>query len=373
MKVCILSMQRVPNFGSLLQSLALKQLLEQQGHSVSFLDIEKNDSDNLLMQSCCNTPSFKISKVDRLIGRLKKIDKYAINRLRIRRLADHQNAEFDRFCDAVLGENAKTHRGHYDYCVIGSDEVFNCLAQTPWGFTSQLFGNVPQADQVITYAASCGATKMKNLPAPVAERIRQVFQGVKAFSVRDENTREFVAALSEKDVMLHADPVMISNFTPEIEKTPLPTGLPKRYCVVYSYYNRISDPQEIAHIKAFCKDNGLTPVTVGAPQMWIPRHLVLTPMEALKVMCNAEFIFTDTFHGTIFSAKYAKAFAVMTRASNENKLGDLLRRFSLEKHRVNSFDQVDAIENFQTDTAALAVPVQQYRDSALAYLETMIQ
>ena len=373
MKVCILSMQRVANFGSLLQSYALKRELEKLGHTVSFLDIEKNEQDYELLYPDGEPSSQQQSKLRSVANKLKKLDRYALNRLRIKKMANRQDALFARFCEDALGANNEANKQNYDYCVIGSDEVFNCLTKSSWGFTSQLFGNVPQADQVITYAASCGATKLNELPPAVAQRISEVFTTVKAFSVRDENTRAFVAALAQKDIFLHADPVMISDFTEEIETTAMPKGVPERYCVVYSYYNRISDPVEIAQIKAFCKENDLVPITVGAPQMWIGNHLALTPMEALKVLRNAQFIFTDTFHGTIFSSKYAKAFAVMTRPSNENKLGDLLRRFGLEKHKVTAFGQVDSIQKFTTDPEALAVPIKEQREKTLEYLKTMIQ
>ena len=42
MDVCILSMQRVDNYGSVLQSYILKEILEELGTKVFFLDIETN-------------------------------------------------------------------------------------------------------------------------------------------------------------------------------------------------------------------------------------------------------------------------------------------------------------------------------------------
>ena len=45
MDICILSMQKVNNMGSLLQSYALKKMLEEMGHNVFFLDIKKIDAD----------------------------------------------------------------------------------------------------------------------------------------------------------------------------------------------------------------------------------------------------------------------------------------------------------------------------------------
>lgn len=371
MKVCILSMQRVPNFGSLLQSYALKQLLEQMGHTVSFLDIERCEQDDALLHpgKCAQAKS----RIHGVIAKLKKIDRYALNRINIKVLAKKQNEKFEAFRrdKLLLDKNANTER--YDCCVIGSDEVFNCLTDASWGFTSQLFGNVPQADRVITYAASCGATEYDALPDEVAKKIAEAFENVAAFSVRDRNTKEFVSRLSPKAVQQNADPVMISDFTRQIDACPMPKGLPRRYCVVYSYYNRISDPQEICQIKAFCKANRLVPVTVGAPQMWIPRHLALTPIEALKVFRNAQFVITDTFHGTIFSAKYTRAFAVMTRKSNENKLADLLERFGLQKHRVKAFGQIENIADYQVNTDAVKVAAEKEREHAGRYLLENIQ
>ena len=43
MKVGILSMQRVVNYGSFLQAYALKQTLSELGHTVEFVDIENTE------------------------------------------------------------------------------------------------------------------------------------------------------------------------------------------------------------------------------------------------------------------------------------------------------------------------------------------
>ena len=86
------------------------------------------------------------------LSKLKKIDRYAWNRLRIRWIADKQDVLFEKFRNKSLQMNDNNNEESYDLCVIGSDEVFNCMTPSPWGFTSQLFGNVRQANNVITYA-----------------------------------------------------------------------------------------------------------------------------------------------------------------------------------------------------------------------------
>ncbi len=350
MKICILSMQRVNNFGSLLQSYALKTMLRQLGHQVAFLDIVPNREDNALLEGSVEDFSKECDAGKGILTKLKKLDRYAINRLRIKLADRRQLQKFQQFRENVLEIADNTDESRYDCCVIGSDEVFNCLSHTPWGFTGQLFGDVRQASRVITYAASCGGTTYEKLPKQAALRIREAFGHVTAFSVRDENTEAFVTALTEKPVQTHLDPALIMDFSKEIQGSSLPVGLPKRYCLVYSYYNRIHTPAEITQIQAFCKSHGLEPVTIGAPQMWISKHFAVTPFEALQVFAHAEFVITDTFHGTVFSAKYAKGFAVMVRPSNANKLQDLLARLQLKAHQVADFGQLDQAWDIKADT-----------------------
>ena len=152
-------MQRVNNFGSLLQSYSLKKELENLDNKVSFIDIKAKDEDNRLLKERIK---FKEEKnVNK--SKLSKVDKYFFNIIFIKIKAQKQNKKFEEFRKEYLKISSEDNNKKYDVCVIGSDEVFNCASTSPWGFTSQLFGNVENANQVITYAASCGATKYSNL------------------------------------------------------------------------------------------------------------------------------------------------------------------------------------------------------------------
>ena len=48
MKICILSMQMVNNYGSLLQSYGLKKIVEKLGGEVEFINIKRIDEDYIL-------------------------------------------------------------------------------------------------------------------------------------------------------------------------------------------------------------------------------------------------------------------------------------------------------------------------------------
>lgn len=362
-KICILSMQRINNMGSLLQSYALKKTLEGMNSQVEFLDIKRDEADSKLLEF--RKRYQKEKEATGWIGKLRKIDRYCWNRLRIRRRATQQNVLFERFRENQLHLEQRSPR--YELCVIGSDEVFNCLDGGSWGFTSQLFGNVSQADQVITYAASCGSTTYQETPQAVRDRIRSSFKRVRAFSARDKNTHDFISHLTEQEIADHLDPVLIYDFKREVDEVVLPK-LPDRYCIVYSYYNRIHTKEEIQAIQAFCKKHSLTPVAVGAPQFWLKEYVVCSPFQCLKIFQHAEFVITDTFHGTIFSTKYAPRFAVLVRKSNQNKLVDLMEKLKIIDHRMHSIAELDEKYALKKDVAAIEQILREQSSCSADYL-----
>lgn len=353
MKICILSMQRVENYGSLLQAYGLKKLLTEMGHYVDFLDIEPIKQDDILMP---NERYVYINELDTystnfVMKKLKKLDRYILNRIHQKLIMHKQYAIFNDFRKNELEIRGTNGSNYYDFCIIGSDEVFNCASESPWGFTSQLFGNVKQADAVITYAASCGSTKLNFLSEAVQNVIKKNMQNIKAISVRDDNTMNFVKGLSEKDTPLykHFDPVVISDFDKEIRRSILPDFFSQKYCILYSYRNRIKSNDEMQKIINFCKNHELELITLGNPQKWINKHYALDPFALLKAFSQAEFIITDTFHGAIFSAKYAKRFGIICRDSNANKLLDLIKELNIETHLTNGLVDIEEIYQINND------------------------
>lgn len=362
-------MQRVDNFGSLLQSYSLKKMIESLGHEVSFIDIQKKDNDNILMENNSVIFADEIEGKRNLFSKLSKIDRYVINRIRNKKKMHIQLGVFEEFRKNVLNISETDNRKKYDICVIGSDEVFNCCTKSSWGFTSQLFGNVEQADKVITYAASCGSTRYEDLSVQVIDRIKQAFHGISAMSVRDENTKKFVNMMTEQEVYMNLDPVVIADFQQEIAESNK-VILSSRYCIVYSYHNRIHKKHEIDVITKFCKDKSLELVSIGAPQKWIKNHMVLNPFEVIVAFSNADFVFTDTFHGTIFSAKYAKRFATMARESNKNKLLDLVKRLSIGEHLIDNIYEIENKYEIINDTEQIKQIEKIERKKAIDYLKS---
>ena len=202
MKIAILSMQEVKNYGSFLQAFSLKNTIESLGHTCDFINIIPGRQ----------LHGYKISRFHKIrllfqrlwgwdfMKRLKTIYKFQMR----------FSKEFLPYLGVKPGEN----HTHYDVVVIGSDEVFNCAQQTWFGFSPQLFGNGLNADKVITYAASFGATTLDKLQTlGIKEEVAGLLRRLACISVRDENSIEVVNSLTDKEPLCHVDPVLIYDYT----------------------------------------------------------------------------------------------------------------------------------------------------------------
>ena len=374
MRICILSMQRVCNFGSVLQSYSLKKILTELGHEVEFIDIDSNNRDLVISGDEGIRFAEDIDGFSKhaLLGRLKKININLPLRVRNKFIQKRQIKMFLAFQNRVLKLDSNKNT-EYDLCVIGSDEVFNCLQADDISRTTQLFGNVRQASRVITYAASCGFCTYDKLSPEMKQRISHAFSKVERFSVRDKNTKEFVSKLTGRsDISENFDPVFIGNFDKEISRVKLKKEMPENYCLVYAYPNRIHSKEEIREIKKFCREKKLNIVAIGMQQSWIRDYRVMNPFELLYAFKNADYVITDTFHGAIFSAKYAKKYSIILRDSNRNKLGDLIERLDIEKHVICSMKELDDNWQYSENKERIILLEKKGRQETINYLKSAL-
>lgn len=362
MKIEILSMQDVFNFGSLLQAYGLKKTIKEllPDAEICYLSIMPNSEDNIVATNA-------VVQLIHYEEDKKKFDKYFIHRFINKFSNKKQNKKFIEFQNQNFVKSSETEK--FDFCIIGSDEVFNCCNADTWGFTTQLFGNVDNATTVITYAASCGFATVDLLNAEMKKKIADAFARISAFSVRDIGTKKFVSSLTKAPIESHLDPVLITNFDEEIKKAGTQIKVPENLCIIYSYHNRISDELEIKQIKKFARKHDMKLVTIGASQKWISNMLVLDPFEVLYVFSRAKFIITDTFHGTIFASKYNGRFATVLRKSNNNKLSDLVEKLNIKDHVISNFSYLEDIYMMPGTKERVNEIIKAEKDRSVRYLK----
>ena len=207
------------------------------------------------------------------------------------------------------------------------------------GYSLQLFGKDNQAKRLISYAASFGNTTLKKLDRyRVCEEITNALKQFDSISVRDQNSLDIIRNLCGFKPERHIDPVLLYNF---LEVDDIDISL-KDYIIVYAYADRIQE-EEATAIRKFAKKKGKKVLSLGFYQPFCDEYVLASPFETLAYVKNADYIITDTFHGTVFSIKYQIPFATIIRESNQQKLSDLLSLFNLKERSVTDIKMLQSI------------------------------
>lgn len=330
--VGLLSMQRANNYGSFLQAYALKQLLLNNGaKDVYFMDIKKGVQLHGYEEK---------QYVNRFINIVKYVLKGQLGRKRrdlkfLSQLYENFENNFNLLeLDRVPPQN-------YDLAVIGSDEVFHCCQQSPWGFTLQLYGNIPNAKEVISYAGSFSHTSLQDLcRLKIDDAISKTMKTMKAISVRDEHSEMIVENLLGIKPKIHLDPVLIYGYQQEIASLGCKVMV-EPYLLIYSYQGRISDKREIDNILAFARKNKLKLISILSRYDWCDEAIIPhTPLDVLAWFSGAKYVVTDTFHGTIFSVITKRPFCTLIRESNREKISYLLHGLNLSSRGTSDIESV---------------------------------
>lgn len=376
MKVGIISMQRVCNNGSFLQAYGLKRLIESLGHEVVFIDYEVGKP---IISSLTDKKTYVLLKIRNALIRL--FQKYKSIRSILPREYKEILLERDNYCDLILKYlNIPVSMQYHvpvDAIVIGSDEVFNCTQINPEvGFSPELFGANQQAKKVLSYAASFGNTTYQKLQdCNKADEVKRYLLALSSISVRDNNSKVVVNNLIGTTPEVNLDPVLMYDIMPTIKDEQIR----KDYIIVYAYRARITH-EEALEIKKFAKQEGKRIISVSGHLDFCDEHIVANPFECLNLYRHADFVISDTFHGTIFSIINRKRFVTLIRASmggtygNQEKLQDLLDRLGLKNRSYsNGMDDLSSRLLADIDYDRVFSIIQKEREHTMDYLRNQIK
>lgn len=217
----------------------------------------------------------------------------------------------------------------YDYFVTGSDQVWN----PSFGNESYLRENFlafAPPEKRISYAASISAPE---IPEEKEALFREGFSGMHTLSLREQAGADLAEAVSGRKAEVHADPTLL--LPPEewdvVSRAPV-WYHNDDYILTYFLGTR---PDEA--IQKLAKETGLSVVNLLDDRVYA--HYVTGVDEFLWAIKHARFVYTDSFHGTVFSILYRRPFVVCDRLgsvvteSMGSRIDTLLGMFRLEERR----------------------------------------
>lgn len=213
----------------------------------------------------------------------------------------------------------------YDCILVGSDEVWNFKDKK--SNNPIKFGIGLNCRKLIAYAPSVGKSKYSDeLPDYVIEGLKKF----KSISARDDLTFELATKVVGEEPTRVLDPTFLHNFP--IEKSKIPN---KPYILFY-YCDDL--PISIKdQILKYAYDNDLYVYGAGeCDKQYSSVTVNLNPFEWVDMFRNAEYVFTGTFHGAVFSILNNRQFSVyLTNESRIRKVRALLKELKIENREIN--------------------------------------
>ncbi len=365
-KVGILSMQRICNYGSFLQAYGLKKILEELGCKVVFADYYPGEC--LVKNSEGTGISRKAAKVKDVFGVKASLSEKI-------KFINYKRRYANKYLKYLGIDEGLHYAPNADLMVVGSDEVFNCVQDNPnVGFTPELFGVGHTASTLISYAASFGNTTIAKLEEyNVKDKVTEWLRDFDAISVRDSNSGSIVEKLTGTSPEYHLDPVLMYDFTRKCEKIPRNVS-EHNYLLLYGYSGRFSE-DECSAIKRYADKKNLKILCIGGIQHCCDKFIDCDPFKVIAYFRNADAIVTDTFHGTIMSVITHRQFVSVVRSSgygNSEKLTDLLERLKLTDRRLSSFSDIKTLLERRIDYKVTDSIINEERKKTYNYLKRFI-
>ena len=297
MKIGIVTVQDSNNFGSFLQAYALQFTLHQFGHEVVFIRSRSKKYIKDLF--------FRTRPIKREYLHLFKFAKENWNGWK-----KFQRFQKEQKCFRVL-DSYKDEK--LDLVILGSDEIWNVQTEV---FRNPIFYGVGMKP-VMAYAVSIGNATIDDMQCIPYEN----FKHISPILVRDAHTSDFLKTI-QIETSVVCDPTFLVDksifYRPYQNK--LFNGIP--FILVYSYG---LNNQTVRGIREFAKRNNLRILSACFPFSWCDGILDCAALDFCAVLEQAQFVFTSTFHGTIFSILNHKKFVSLPQSRKTSDLLEVLK------------------------------------------------
>ena len=388
-KVGIITMHKVPNFGSALQAYALQRKVDELGCDAELIDYHYPNEYHCAKQGLTYFPQrstfrlFLLNVAARLMLalRLSKFKSKAEERVERYELQKNYRRfyrrffKLSRFYDSI--DSVCNNPPDYDIYMTGSDQVWNprFVANDPVFFLDFAGVDKPR----LSYAASMSS---RRIGKEFEDAYKVYLQKYTAISVREKSTAEIVSRMTGREADVVCDPSLLLNKDEWLEICPKKSLLKENYLLLYiQSYSYDPYPNIVSFTKEVAKRLGLKVVILmGLREGYSIEGAVsfetAGPFEFLQLFRDARFVVTTSFHGTAFALNFKKDFYSVVKEINGNdcRIADLLRQCSAEHHLLE-IDSLESIKNLpQASTADSEMQgLQKFRGQSLDYLKETLK
>lgn len=317
MKIGILTMHKVLNYGSALQAYALQHYISKLGYNVELIDyIFPNGSRKKQL-------SFK----QKLLSPLKKILSGTF-------VKEHRFNEFyKRYFVCSKGqynspEELANANFEYDILMTGSDQVWN-----PIHIKDDFSFFLPFSKTGVKKVSYASSFSVAELPAKLKPLYRNILSTYSSISVREKSGVKIIKELIGTDAEVVCDPTLLlskDDWSVLIKDFQKPFNRP--YILVYILKYAYNPYPEVNHIIDEVQNKlGLHLIILDGSLSDMQRKDATViknagPLEFLNLVKNASFVVTTSFHGTAFAVNFGIPFysVIKDKSGFDTRMVDFL-------------------------------------------------
>lgn len=367
-KIEVITLQRVPNYGSVLQAYATQKIIEKLGYEVELVNYFPNRMHMYAMLKRLKTKNEKLRKslLLRTIARIVIIPSY-LKRFYV----------FKNFVKKHIKMTPNEYRNNEElkknipiadiYCT-GSDQVWN----SNWneGIDYALFLDfVPKGKKCIAYSASFGKSGLEEWEKEETKTLLQKYYHI---AMREKSGVEILKDLGIEKGIQVLDPTLL--LTKQEWKELISKKYEnKKYIFMYNI-NRNKKLDQYA--KKFAKSKGLPLIYVSYNYHEMFKHgkLKCNPKveDFLSLIANAEYVLTDSFHCTAYSINFNKNFLVAYPEKFSTRLASIVELTGTTNRVIDNYDDLSICER-KIDFDYANKILKQEREKSIQYLKDAIE
>ena len=357
-KIGILTFHRAVNYGAVLQTYALCKSIDKLGGKPEVIDYRCKMIEDFYFKPFSKDYSIKLN--------IKNFLFYAKQRKR--------NNAFEGFRNSLIplskekyynSSEMKMTEKLYDDFIVGSDQVWNykCIG----GDSTFLLDFVTDGNKKNSYAASLGKMTMEELDKM---KFSNYLADYNQISVREKDGFDIVKKSCMKDVEINVDPTLL--LEKEEWNTIAECDEKEKFVLVYS----VNLPKKVIEIgRRVAAEKGVRLIVVTLENKYSPmrneeNQSFCSPQKLLGYFANAEYIVTNSFHGTVFSVINQRDFITIKndRAGLDNsRLETLLESLGLDSRLVD-----DYYVNDEIDYEEVTNRLKTLKEKSIYYLERIV-
>lgn len=349
MKIDIITFHFAYNCGAVLQCLALQEYTKSLGNDVEIINYRPwyhenryTPFKNLIYLVIDDYKRLKDKRIRNVMISIKESIKRGVNSwLHYKRRINNYRL-FNRFINNYLSLTRvyrsvlqlKVLSPKADVYISGSDQLWNTNL-TEGNFDPAYFLDFGKKDTArITYAVGVNFENEKK----VLESFAELAKRINRISLREEKYRSVIERVTGRDVPICIDPTFLLSKERYVEfesKERLEDG---PFVFVYtmpdSTQHKVNNAAKILGKKknlSVIDGNGM-PNSINKRN---EKSVVIGPSEFLWYIRNAEYVITNSFHGTVFSVIFEKKFVAIPHSKTGNRVIELLERIGLIDRCIN--------------------------------------